>query len=117
MSLDISDDAGKPVQELPRDLSAMKRAVLTAYQEFAGATPDPEAAKAFGAHHTACKAALGHLEALEKLERQVCAKQLGNEAATMDLRPELGAARAAIRDLAELERIKLAGQQEEGDAE
>ena len=99
MSREHGDDDCKALQDAPNDLAAMRRAVMEAYRDFAGGEPDEKTAKAFGAHHSACKAALAHLETLMKLERAATGET--RAPGGPDLRPELGAARAAIRDLAE----------------
>jgi hypothetical protein len=51
---------------LRRDLPARIRATLKDYAAFASNPPEEEA-KAFSAHHAACKAVLGHADMLVKL--------------------------------------------------
>jgi hypothetical protein len=82
------------------DFGAAERRVLAHYEAFIAAAPapgDPPDAKAFAAHHVACRAALVHLEALIRLSATV-----GGDGRKEDLRrvaAELNRARAALRDV------------------
>lgn len=58
------------------DMSGAMELVVRGYMEFARLGPERGAAdpaKAFTAHHAACKAALAHLEMLMKLARGIAA--------------------------------------------
>jgi hypothetical protein len=56
------------------EMGSTAEAVLRGYMDFARLGPEPGAAdpaKAFAAHHAACKAALAHLDALVKVLRSL----------------------------------------------
>ena len=65
MTIILTDDIrAKIIQFLP---SAIHRA-LSSYHEFIDQTPADDA-KGFSAHHTACKAAIAHIDLLLKLAK------------------------------------------------
>ena len=59
-------DSLKP--ELRQTLPAQIQSAIKSYEQFA-ACDSTEDAKTFAAHHSACKAAIAHIEALLKLAR------------------------------------------------
>jgi len=77
----------EPVVRGP-DLRSAMEVVAESYLAFARCGPEPgtgDDAKAFAAHHAACKAALAHLEALLKLARSMGAEPAEAEEARIIL--------------------------------
>lgn len=92
---------GRPVDgaglraRLARELPGRIQAALTAYEAFAGADP-PADAKAFAAHHAACKAALAHADMLVRLLKWAEGAAAGPEDRGDDVAALLARARAAL---------------------
>ena len=83
---------------LKADLPGRVEETLAAYASFA-AQPAPDDAKAFAAHHAACKSALQHADLLLKLLRWADSdKAVGPEAGEGDRATLLARARAATSD-------------------
>lgn len=76
--------------------NAITRAV-TSYEAFATQAP-PDDAKAFSAHHSACKAALVHLDYLTKLAKWVETKNQSTGDKTPSLEPLIIAARETLME-------------------
>ncbi len=66
-------------EKIARNLPAAFDAAITSYNEFFNQTPTDDA-KAFSAHHGACKAAIAHMQLLIKL-----ADWVENDAADEDM--------------------------------
>lgn len=89
-------------QEFARTLPNYIHDAVTSYEGFLD-SPLPEDAKGFAAYHSACKAALTHVEVLAKLVRWC---ENTDEDVSTEVRPEgdeiadlLAGARAALQEL------------------
>ncbi len=103
-----------PRRRKARDLDAVRDRLSTllppllenaaaSYQTFASLQP-PDDAKGFTAHHSACKAALAHLDLLAKLARWAEGKEEAPPAAEPDATDRLLAeAQAALAEYADME--------------
>ncbi len=88
-------------RRLATTLPGQMQRVAEGYDAFA-AQPPPDDAKAFQAHHAACKAALAHLDLLVKLARWAEGGEAAAEGgADDDVDALLAQARAALEDLDE----------------
>lgn len=87
----LDDLKGSLAARLPERAAA----AVAAYDAFS-ATPAPDDAKGFAAHHAACKAALGHAEMLVKLLKWSEGEAAPAEGADGDLGTLLARARQAL---------------------